>query len=215
MLCRRQILRLQLDQTPVAPPCLLAVGPLLPGRDGPQQETLAVVDQRRLPRPGELPTEFTHDGDGLAPDKVQIAGRASSRYSDLLVCVHIAPNAFRAGLLDRRHPRRRYEQAIQTSRSELGGGRPPRGELGVLQITVPQFMAEGPGQAVEPVLFPQVDHLRPAPGAAHDTPHAVAELVALLLCRRAPIGRHVVHVAPTVVPDDVDVLVDVDLVVHG
>src|SRR5207248_714716 len=44
-------------------------------------------------------------------------------------------------------------------------------------------------------------------------PHAVAELVPLLLSFGAPVGRHVVHVLGPVVPDDVDELVDVDLLV--
>ena len=78
-----------------------------------------------------------------------------------------------------------------------------------------EFMPEGPGETVESVLLPKVDHLWPPSGAAHDTPHAVAELVSILLRRRAPIRRHVVHVAPTVMSDDVDVLVDVHLVIDG
>ena len=49
---------------------------------------------------------------------------------------------------------------------------------------------------------------------AHRAPHAVAELVALAPARSAKVRRHVVHVVGAVVPDDVDELVDVDLVVH-
>ena len=47
-----------------------------------------------------------------------------------------------------------------------------------------EFMAKGPGEAVESVLLPNVDHLWPPSRAAHDTPHAVAELVSILLRRQ-------------------------------
>src|SRR5262249_20597681 len=63
--------------------------------------------------------------------------------------------------------------------------------------------------------LPHVEDLRPPARGADDAPHPVAELVALLLGDRAPVGGHVVHVLGPVVPDDVDELVDVHLVVHS
>ena len=69
-------------------------------------------------------------------------------------------------------------------------------------------------QAVEAVFLPEVEHLGPSAGRADDAPHAEAELVAVVLRHRAEVRRHVVHVVGAVVPDDVDELVDVDVVVH-
>src|SRR5690606_31018543 len=69
-------------------------------------------------------------------------------------------------------------------------------------------------QALEAVLLPEVHDLGPAPGGADRAPHAVAELVALRLGDRRPVGGHVVHVVGPVVPDDVDELVDVHLAVR-
>ena len=64
-------------------------------------------------------------------------------------------------------------------------------------------------------VLPHVHGLGPRSGRADQRPHAVAELVALLLADRAPVRGHVLHVVGAVVPDDVDELVDVDAVVHG
>ena len=75
--------------------------------------------------------------------------------------------------------------------------------------------AERASQSLEAVLFPYVDHLGPVAGTPDDTPDAEAELVAILHGGRAPIRRHVVHVAGPVVADDVDEFVDVDLLIHG
>ena len=60
---------------------------------------------------------------------------------------------------------------------------------------------------------PQVDHLRPAAWYRR-RPIRRSTPVALLLGDGAEVRRHVVHVVGAVVPDDVDELVDVDLVVH-
>ena len=196
-------------------PCLLTVGPVLPCGDGPEQKALAVIDQGCLPCSGQNPPELLHHRDHVAVNKLQIGRRTPSRYLDLLVGIDIASYARRAGLLNRGHPRSWNQQAIDAPGPELGCCRPPRSKFRVLEIAMAEFMPEGSGETVESVLLPQVDDLRPPSGAAHDTPHAVAELVSILLRRGAPIRRHVVHVAPTVMPNDVDVLVDVDLVVDG
>ena len=77
-------------------------------------------------------------------------------------------------------------------------------------VSWPEPVGE-PGKAV---LFPHVDDARPAVRGADDAPHAEAQLVALFLRDRAPVGRHVMHVLRTLGPADVDELVRVDLVVH-
>ena len=62
--------------------------------------------------------------------------------------------------------------------------------------------------------LPEVHDLRPRAGRADRRPHAEAAHVALGAPDRAPVRGHVVHVPRAVVPDDVDQLVDVDLLVR-
>src|SRR5689334_4530405 len=193
----------------------LGFGPLLPARDGPEQEALALVHHRGLPGAGERPSDRLVRLHRLVGDDLEEVARRALGDPDLLVGVGLAPYPRRAQLGDRRRPGRGDEHAVVAVPAVVGGLGPPLGQLGVLEARVVELVAERRGQSGEPVLFPQVHDLGPAPGGPHDTPHAVAELVAVLLGHRAEVGGHVVHVVGPVVPDDVDELVDVDLLIGG
>ena len=125
--------------------------------------------------------------------------RTPSAQSSSIVRVH------GAGTTMRSKPPLRNSAALAHHRSSAGSCA-PRPTASV---------ANDAARPDQPVVLPHVHRLRPRAGRADQRPHAVAELIALLLADRAPVRGHVLHVVRAVVPDDVDELVDVDAVVHG
>ena len=189
--------------------------PLLPARDRPQQDALVVVDHCRLPRPGELEPVLLGERDRTGADALEQFGGGAGLHRDQVMGVAGARHPVGAELGDRTGPGRGLEDAIDATAAELGGLGPPLLEAGVLCALADGLDRERVGEAVPALVLPQVDDLGPPPGRPDHRPDAVAELLALDLRLGAPVRGHVVHVVGAVVPDDVDELVDVDLVVHG
>src|SRR5262249_36133752 len=191
----------------------LAVGPLLPGRDRPEQQRLVVVGHRGHERAGQLPSVPRVQLRRVASPLQHIA-RRSGRDRHELVRVQLAPHAGGAQLLDAARPRCRHHDPIGAATAEPGRLRPPALERGILRAASDRLGRERRREPRPALVLPHVHRLRPLPGRAEKRPHAVAELLALLLADRAPVRGHVVHVIRAVMPDDVDELVDVDSAVH-
>ena len=80
---------------------LLERRPLLPLRDRPQQEALALVHHRGLPHARELPTLLVVERLERVGDAFEVVARRTHRHVDLLVRVRLAAHAVGAQLLDR------------------------------------------------------------------------------------------------------------------
>ena len=199
---------------PIAVDQDLEAGPGLPARNRPDQDAFGVVDHRGTHRADELQAGRRVRRHHVGAYQLQEVGRGARGQRHHLVGVDDAGDAVGVQLLDRAGPRGGDHHPVEATFAVAGRLVPPLLELGVLQVGPAGLVAEPGGQPGEAVLFPHVDHPRPAVGRADHAPDAEAELVTLLLRDRAPVRRHVVHVLRPHRTADVDELMCINLVVH-
>ena len=199
---------------PAAVPRLLEVGPGRPIGDRPRSRSLP---SRSSSRPGRRRSRAC-PGRSIAGTPIsRNASRKSrgiaGRQRHELVRVGQAFDPGTRELFDRRAPRLGHEDAVEAAAPHPLPPPTTRRATGPARALDSSWRSWP--RAVPPVELPHVHDLGPPAGRPDRAPHAEAEHVAFLAPDRAPVRRHVVHVAGPVVPDDVDELVDVHLRAHG
>src|SRR3954447_4696473 len=106
---------------------LLQVGPLRPGRHGPEEVALRVVAHRHFPRARQLPSELLIERHHFVAHGLEIFSARARRHSDVIVGVGLSSDTISAQLCDGAGPSRRHQQHVLTTGAELGCFGPPLG----------------------------------------------------------------------------------------
>ena len=202
-------------QFAVGMPRLLERAPRGPVRRGRQQDALVVGPHRSAEDSDELDALGPVHALSPVPHHVDELHRSPRRYLHQLVGVQLAPHACRAQVVDRAGPAARAPRCGR--RRPAGTGRPRPTTRPATDPAASAWPSSCSKLATRPSQ-PSSSHMFTTSGqrpVEPTVPHTPKQSWLRSLARhRAPVGRHVVHVLGAVVPDDVDELVDVDLVVR-
>ena len=148
-------------------------------------------------------------------DGLEHLRRAPGLATDLFVVVALAAHLGGQQVVERGRVVRRDEQAVVPAAAQCGGLGPPGDQVGVLVLRVAELEAEVVGHAPPTIaVLPQVCALRPSFGGTDGGEDADTVEPPLGSGQVPVVGGHVVVVGGAPVPDDVDELVQIDLVVH-